>query len=133
MFNHHDISRNAFMLRGPLAHRGYDWWWHSFSAQDTETGEDKPFFIEFFTCNPALAEDTSVLGQTAENKAAGSWVYSGMKARNMTLISPNCICTSKQISLLKNRMNWFAGMYDRKISMPSWKRKSSAKRRTCSL
>ena len=73
MFNHHDISRNAFMLRGPLAHRGYDWWWHSFTAQDTETGEDKPFFIEFFTCNPALAEDTPVLGQTAENKAAGKY------------------------------------------------------------
>ena len=37
------------MLHGPLAHHGYDWWWHSFTAQDAETGEDKPFFIEFFT------------------------------------------------------------------------------------
>ena len=36
------------MLHGPLAHQGYDWWWHSFTAQDAETGEDKPFFIEFF-------------------------------------------------------------------------------------
>ena len=57
MFNHHDITRNACMLHGPLAHHGYDWWWHSFTAQDAETGEDKPFFIEFFVCNPALAED----------------------------------------------------------------------------
>ena len=71
MFNHHDISRNAFMLHGPLAHHGYDWWWHSFTAQDAETGEDKPFFIEFFVCNPALAEDEPVLGQLPENKAAG--------------------------------------------------------------
>ena len=55
MFNHHDIKRDSCMLHGPLAHHGYDWWWHSFTAQDAETGEDKPFFIEFFVCNPALA------------------------------------------------------------------------------
>ena len=71
MFNHHDITRNAFMLVGPLAQNGYDWWWHSFTAQDAETGEDKPFFIEFFICNPALAEDTPTFGQLPENKAAG--------------------------------------------------------------
>ena len=40
MFNHHDITRDAFMLHGPLAHHGYDWWWHSFTAQDAETGEE---------------------------------------------------------------------------------------------
>lgn len=71
IFNKHDISRNAFMLRGPLAHHGYDWWWHSFTAQDEETGEDKPFFVEFFICNPALAEDEPVLGQLPENQKAG--------------------------------------------------------------
>ena len=71
MFNHHDITRNAFMLVGPLAQNGYDWWWHSFTAQDAETGEDKPFFVEFFICNPALAEDTPTFGQLPENKAAG--------------------------------------------------------------
>ena len=59
------------MLHGPLAHHGYDWWWHSFTAQDAETGEDKPFFIEFFVCNPALAEDQPILGQLPANKAAG--------------------------------------------------------------
>lgn len=71
IFNIHDINRNAFMLHGPLSHRGYDWWWHSFTAQDAETGEDKPFFIEFFICNPALAEDEPVLGQLPENKESG--------------------------------------------------------------
>ena len=71
MFNHHDITRNEFMLHGPLAHQGYDWWWHSFTAQDEETGEDKPFFIEFFICNPALAEDEPVLGQLPQNQADG--------------------------------------------------------------
>jgi hypothetical protein len=71
MFNHSDLSRNACMLHGPLRHHGYDWWWHSFTAQDAETGEDKAFFIEFFLCNPALAEDEPVLGQLPANQAAG--------------------------------------------------------------
>ncbi len=69
IFNKHDIARNAFMLHGPLSRCGYDWWWHSFTAQDAQTGEDKPFFIEFFICNPALAEDKPVLGQLPKNKA----------------------------------------------------------------
>ncbi len=59
------------MLHGPLRSHGYDWWWHSFTAQDAETGEDKPFFIEFFLCNPALAEDEPVLGQLPANREAG--------------------------------------------------------------
>ena len=71
MFNHHDITRDACMLHGPLRSHGYDWWWHSFTAQDAETGEDKPFFIEFFLCNPALAEDEPVLGQLPANREAG--------------------------------------------------------------
>ncbi len=70
MFNHHDLTRDEFMLHGPLAHHGYDWWWHNFTAQDAKTGEDKAFFIEFFVCNPALAEDEPVLGQLPENRAA---------------------------------------------------------------
>ena len=71
MFNKHDPGRNEFMLHGPLAKKGYDWWWHSFTAQDAVTGEDKPFFIEFFICNPRLKEDEPVLGQLPANKAAG--------------------------------------------------------------
>ncbi len=67
-FNRHSRKRDAFMLRGPLAHLGYDWWWHSFTAQDAETGEDKPFFIEFFICNPAKAEESPILGQLPINK-----------------------------------------------------------------
>ena len=48
MFNHHDINRNECMLRGPLAHLGYDWWWHSFTAQDAETGEEHFQLHRFF-------------------------------------------------------------------------------------
>lgn len=80
MFNHSDITRDACMLRGKLRTKGYDWWWHSFTAEDAETGEEKPFFIEFFLCNPDLAEDRPVFGQTGEGKKpsylmvkAGCW------------------------------------------------------------
>ncbi len=61
MGNISDISRNAFMLRGPLAKKGYDWWWHSLTAENAETGEKKPFYIEFFACNPARAKDEPVI------------------------------------------------------------------------
>lgn len=70
-FNKLDPRRNQFMLTGGLAHQGYDWWWHSFTAHDAQTGEERPFFIEFFCCNPALAEDTPVFGQLPENKMVG--------------------------------------------------------------
>ena len=49
------------MLTGPLAKRGYDWWWHSFTAVDEASGEEKAFYVEFFVCNPALAQDLPVI------------------------------------------------------------------------
>ena len=61
MSNISDVTRNAWMLKGPLAKRGYDWWWHSLTAENKKTGETKPFYIEFFTCNPALGKDEPVI------------------------------------------------------------------------
>ena len=34
MANISDRQRDHFMLRGKLAKRGCDWWWHSFTAED---------------------------------------------------------------------------------------------------
>lgn len=70
-FNLKDRRRDACMLRGRFARKGYDWWWHSFTAVDAETGEEKPFFIEFFLCNPALGGNEPVLGQAPAVRAAG--------------------------------------------------------------
>ena len=61
MANKSDLTRDAWMLKGPLAKRGYDWWWHSLTAENVVTGESKAFYIEFFTCNPALAKDQPVI------------------------------------------------------------------------
>ena len=71
MFNKHEIERDACQLFGGQAKCGYDWWWHSLTARHAETGEEKPFFIEFFVCNPAHGKDEPVFGQLAENKANG--------------------------------------------------------------
>ena len=70
-FNRHDISRDACQLVGPQARKGYDWWWHSFTGYDPETGDQKQFFIEFFLCNPDLGGDRPVFGQTKASKAEG--------------------------------------------------------------
>ena len=71
MFNEQDAARDAYMLTGPLAKKGYDWWWHSFTGVNPATGEEQPFFIEYFAINPELAEDEPVFGQLPANKEAG--------------------------------------------------------------
>lgn len=71
MFNRHDISRDACQLFGKQAAKGYDWWWHSFTGHDVETGQEKQFFIEFFLCNPESGRDRPVFGQTKANRNAG--------------------------------------------------------------
>lgn len=62
MFSKHDISRNSCQLFGRQAKCGYDWWWHSFTAKNKLTGEEKPFYVEFFLCNPALGGQNAVFG-----------------------------------------------------------------------
>ncbi len=54
MFNVSDIKRDAYMLS---KHDGYDWWWHSFTAINEKTKEEKAFFIEFFIINPSLTKE----------------------------------------------------------------------------
>ncbi|HEX3021300.1 MAG TPA: tocopherol cyclase family protein [Lachnospiraceae bacterium] len=66
--NKSDKTRDYYMLKGPLAREGYDWWWHNFTGYNRETGEAKAFFIEYFVCNPALGGDTPILGQLKENQ-----------------------------------------------------------------
>ncbi|MCD8068306.1 MAG: tocopherol cyclase family protein [Lachnospiraceae bacterium] len=70
-FEKKNPAKNEFMLTGPLKYKGYDWWWHSFTAVNEATGEEKAFFIEFFTYNPALAQDQPVFGQLPANKEKG--------------------------------------------------------------
>lgn len=59
------------MLDGRFARKGYDWWWHNFTAVNEKTGEERAFFIEYFTCNPALGGDQPVCGQLPANREQG--------------------------------------------------------------
>ena len=59
--NKSDITRDYCMLKGPLARRGYDWWWHSFTGRHEKAGAEKTFYIEYFLCNPALAQPEPVI------------------------------------------------------------------------
>lgn len=61
--NKSNKSRNAYMLQGPLATKGYDWWWHSFTGVNRTTGKEKAFFIEYFIINPELSSDKVIHGQ----------------------------------------------------------------------
>lgn len=64
-----DITRDVCMLKGSLARKGYDWWWHSFTGRNKKTGAEKAFFVEFFLCNPAKSGKKPILGQLPENKS----------------------------------------------------------------
>ncbi len=66
MANISNLEKNRFMLKGPLETQGYDWWWHSFTGVNSQTNEEKTFFIEYYFCNPKLFEGEVVLGQDPE-------------------------------------------------------------------
>lgn len=69
--NQSDLNRNAYMLRGSMARRGYMRWWHSFTGICTATGESRTFFIEYFVINPAPGGDKPILGQHPYYKKRG--------------------------------------------------------------
>ncbi len=104
-----DISRNLYMLKGPLAKKGYDWWWHNFTGYSRDTGEARAFFIEYFVCNPALGGDAPILGQAIQNKhngvlpsyamiKAGTWGKSSRQLNNFYPIS-EFSCPDRELNI----------------------------------
>lgn len=66
-----DLTRNAYMLRGSLARRGYCKWWHSFTGVQQSTGETRTFFVEFYFVNPGFRNSEPILGQHPYYKKRG--------------------------------------------------------------
>lgn len=62
------MSKNGYSLTKSSSKNGYDWWWHSFVATHAVTGEQKPFFIEYYVLNPGLWKGQIVFGQQKENQ-----------------------------------------------------------------
>ena len=81
-FDKHDLNRNKYMLNGKFARKGYDWWWHSFTAKNEKTGTIKPFFIEYFIINPKLSNDTPTFGQLMKNKPSYLMIKCGCWKEN---------------------------------------------------
>ena len=101
----HDISRDRFMLVGGLSRRGYDWWWHSFTGHHAQTGKPRAFFIEFFTCNPALGGAEPVLGQLPANKEAGKAPsYVMVKAGSWVAMRASCTAFLRGMTLRLDAM-----------------------------
>ena len=116
MFDKQDERRDACQLFGRQAKCGYDWWWHSLTAVNEKTGEEKPFFFEFFLCNPKNGGKEVSFGQLGQTPSylmvkAGCW---GKDARQVHRFFPwddikvsygvpfsveadDCICNEKQI------------------------------------
>lgn len=121
--NKSDITRDYCMLKGPLAKKGYDWWWHSFTAEHAKTGARKSFYIEYFLCNPALAQEQPVLiwndpeGRNAGRRPSYCMVNAGFWGKEkgqlhrffpwskvsilmntpLNLMADDCICTETRI------------------------------------
>ena len=106
------LNRNLYMLKGRYAKRGYDWWWHSFTGYNKITGEEKPFFIEYYVINPNLFPNKAVLGQRSDNKLynvrpsyvmikAGCW---GKDARQINNFYP-----SSELSIKRGLLNFQVG------------------------
>lgn len=57
------MNKNRFSLTKRSSSNGYDWWWHSFVATHSVTGEPKPFFIEYYVINPGLWNGSIIYGQ----------------------------------------------------------------------
>ena len=71
------LSKNKYMLKGAIKRKGYDWWWHSFTAYHKITGAPKAFFIEYVVINPNKSQKYPVYGQTDverlfDSRAVGS-------------------------------------------------------------
>ncbi|MCQ2085205.1 MAG: tocopherol cyclase family protein [archaeon] len=122
MFNKYDEVRNRCMLTGKYKKQGYDWWWHSLTAVNDATGEERPFFFEYYGCNPGISPDECVFGQAEESKAnglrpsyymvkAGTWLPGGCQLHRffpwkdvkMKMGAPfsvecgDCYCDEKQM------------------------------------
>ena len=97
-------DRNRFMLTNRLARRGYDWWWHSFTARHAVTGAEKAFFIEYFICNPALGGAEPIFGGAGTPPAygmvkAGCWGADARQVHNFFGTASIDIGTGPALSL----------------------------------
>ena len=62
----HNLYRNMYKLKGDLAFKGYDSWFHFFSGASAKTGEIKNFSVEYTIINPQLGREYPEEGDLEE-------------------------------------------------------------------
>jgi hypothetical protein len=81
-------TRNAYQLPTTRYYRdGYDWWWHNLIAKHHETGELRPFFMQYYVMNPGLGGPEPVLpsreGPPSYSRlSAGTWGSGAVQIHN---------------------------------------------------
>jgi len=75
-------AKNNYMLKGPLALKGYDWWWHSFTGVNAKTGEEKSFFIEYFVTNPAFGSELPQFTEDGSKRPSYVMIKAGAWGKN---------------------------------------------------
>lgn len=90
-------KKNNYMLKHLYKKRGYDWWWHSFTGYNKQTGEARAFFIEYFVINPEESPDKPKFGQVRHAKGlippsyvmikAGCWGKNAKQIHNFYPVS----------------------------------------------
>ncbi|MCG8701692.1 MAG: hypothetical protein MI922_26810 [Bacteroidales bacterium] len=132
------MSKNGYQLNWRTKNLGYEWWWHSFIAKNTETGKLKPFFIEYRVINPGLWSGNIVLGQYNESKEKQSkpcysMIKVGTCGQNKAQVnnfyeipefkanSSNLTCTIGNNSLTEHKLEGEAKVsIEEKKSHPEW-------------
>lgn len=93
------LNKNLYMLKGEFAKSGYDWWWHSFTARNEKTGEEKPFYIEYFIINPDVSPNKFVLGSDGKPSYfminCGTWCKNKAQLHRYYNVSDIIICQSE--------------------------------------
>ena len=58
------VKANAYKLKGSLKKCGYDRWRYYFNGVNAASGEERLFFIELMSVNPAVSFENTVLAQS---------------------------------------------------------------------
>lgn len=82
------IKSNGFKLKGSLKKRGFDRWRYFFNGINAASGEERLFYIELMSENPALSYERTVIPQVAEEEKIDAGDLQAALAGNIELKAP---------------------------------------------
>lgn len=82
------IKSNGYKLKGSLKKCGFDRWRYFFNGINAASGEERLFFIELMSENPALSFDHAVLPKSEEEEKLNSSDLQAALAGNIEIKAP---------------------------------------------